>query len=638
MNDLFGLITFWSFVIAAYSIFPPKTRAKVKLFVSMDFTLGILILSSAFAIFINLTYIFSFCSEADVCRKLYALNPVITYMILAIYAFVALWEINKSKVNRGNIKRFKDSAEILYRKGLAVKEDPEGWSVLIDILHDNTDNLFEIASKNELLRRLWYGFWIKIMPQDRIIFGFLPEKGKKSKRKKSVYKDLLRRLFYSKILIEVRRKISRFATLNKVNTFYPSIPSSKATETARLIIENYLLDKNLLELSTDYKPDYILSILKETINSKYKVEEIIEKCLIPLLSNEGSILFREIYDFNVPDRVGTNNVAGSQLLSILFDQKKVDKDFINETHIYGAILQFMYDHLKSFRNKRSDPYNDAEKDVYPPSSYYNPILVSIQLYDWIVITALELGVEWHMWLMRLADWTKSIVRNMSFSGENWKDTREFPTIYFFALYQIIDKLTGWLDFVEESSTIKVKSIQGMVDKNGNISQNIIETIALYLKYVSNSEMTEHYKVYLGDIIWRKYFELLNSKRKELKPYGELLLKQMVEKLTLYGADFDFKQFKMMNASLYRFDVVGLHSSDGFKQSDFAKKELIKISKSEILPYLAYDNNYKTLEENSKKYLSDTATVRSDGVYVQSYFRDEKIFTLKDLGIIEIKYS
>ena len=638
MTDLFGLITFWSFVIAAYSIFPPKTRAKVRLFVGLDFTLSVFILSSILAVYANFVFIFSLCEDKNICQKIYSLNPIVIYIILAVYGFVALWEISKSKVNRGNIKRFRDSAEILYRKGLSVKEDPEGWSVLIDILHDNSTNIFAIASKNEFIRRMWFGFWIKFMPQDRIIFSFLPEKKKKSKKKKNKLKEWVGKFLYSQILTSIRMKISSFATFNKIDSHYPSVPSSSSTETARLIIENYLLDKNLLELSTNYKPDYILSILKESIKTKYKTEEIIEKCLIPLLSNEDSVLYREIYEFNVPDNYGTNNVKDSQLLSIFFDQTKINDSFINDTHIYGAILDFMYNYIKSFRDKKSDPYNDAEKDVYPPLSYNNQILVSIQFYDWIVRTALELNVEWHMWLMRLADWTKSIIKNMSYSGQNWRDSREFPTIYFFALYQIIDKLTDWLSFIEKSPDIRVKNVQGDVEKNGNITQNIVETIAFYLKYVANSDMTEHYKVYLGDIIWRCYLELVDSKRRELIPYGELLLNEMIDKLTLYDTEFDTKQFKMMLASLYKFDVIGLHSSNGFKHSDLVKKELSKIAKSYVIPNFAYNSDYKFLEQNSKKYLSDYARIKSDGIYIPSYFREEKLFDIKDLGIKSVNFK
>lgn len=639
MSDLFGLITFWSFVIAAYSVFPPKIRAKVRLFVGLDFTFVVFILSSLLAIFINIAYIYSLCANPQVCKSLYDLSSVILYTILAIYGFVALYEINRTKVNRKNIHEFKSSAELLYRKGLSLKKSQEGWDVLIDILTENTDYIFKIATTKEVLRKLWFGFWIRfIMPKDKIVFTFLERKNPKKKTKKSRYKKLLGRITGNPTLEKIRRKLFAIATGGQVNTFYPTLPSSKSTKAAEVILEEYILDEHLLKLSTDYKPEYILSILTQAIKTGYKNEEIIEKCINPLLENKKSILYREIYSFFPSNSVGENNSENSQLLSIFFDTNKVDKKFIDETHIYGGVVNFMYEHLASFRgNKKNDPYNDANRDVDPRISSDNPLMVSIQFYDWIVKTALELDIEWHMWLMNLANWTKTITENMTTTGRNWTDRREFPTIYFLALYEIVDKLTGWVDFVERNSSIDVKAIKGIAD-NGNILGKTVETIALYFKYVSNAKLPEYYKVYLGDIIWRRYFMLMDTKRKELHPYGELLIEKMIENLTMYGSEFDVEQYKTMLSSLYRFDVIGLHSSNDFKLANAAKEKMKEVAKAYIGPQLSYTPKYEELSKKSKELLSETADIRSDGIYIASYFRQEKVFSLEDLGIEKIDYS
>lgn len=292
----------------------------------------------------------------------------------------------------------------------------------------------------------------------------------------------------------------------------------------------------------------------------------------------------------------------------------------------------MYDHLRSVKRKKEDPYNDATIDVDGSARYLNPINASITFYDWIVRTALECHIEWHMFLMSLGDWTELMLKNMTFTGERWSDEREFPNVYFYNLYEIVDKFSGWINFVARSKTIKIPGIKGDIDKNANILQFTVETMSVYLKHIANSDIPERYKVYLADMVWRSYFELLNSSRKDLKQYGEHLLNQMFEDLTRYGSDFDYKQLKLMLVSFCLVDIVGMHTSNAFKIAEEIETRLMAKSKEMVFYHLYGITDFDMLLGESKKYLSDRVSIDSDGIYIPGYYKNKMVFSFKELQI------
>src|SRR5258706_9626688 len=625
--DLFSLITFWSFVVAAYSVFPPQTRARVKLFVSPEFTLSIFFGTSILSVLLILISNGYICSGQIVCDLSAKFSSSIIYILLTVYALIALWEIKSNRVSRNNIYRFKDSAEILYRKGLAVKQDPDGWSVLIDILNDNVNEIFEIASTRETLRKYWYIFWIRIlMPKDKIILIFTEEK-KEVNVELNVFDRLKKFLNENKVLDKFRRGIFDILTKHQVNTFYPQVPESTSTKTASEIIKSYFLDKELLKLSIKYKPDFIIRILSAAKRYNFEVEKTVGVCVEELLIDTESILYQEIVEFNVPDHWNTSNYDRSKFLSIFFSED----NFVDDSGIVTPILQYIYKYLKSHKKSESDDLNNAEVDVYSDHRFDNPIVAGVYLYDWIVRSALRKEIKWHMFLFEIGNWEKLILEKMTFTGSAWDEEREFPTPYYYMLYEMFDKFRDWFRFVEQSPDIRVYDLQGDIDKNGNALQFAVETLGVMVKNLGNSDMPEHYKIYLTDMLWQVYFQLLNSPRTELYAYGEHLLNSLFINLTRYSSPFDYKMFKLLMCSFYKVDIIGFHKSGVFSQSDEVKKRLLEVAGTEVFTYLRV-NDYDALVKESVRLLSDGAYLSSDGIYIPSYFRSEKVVSFNDLGV------
>ncbi len=625
MNDLFGVITFWSLVLAGYSVLPPATRAKVRLFVSWQYSLSVFVLTSLLNILLSLYPKVIVCAQPQICKQLSDADPSIIYGILSVYALIALWEIFQGSVGRRNIPQFKKSAEILYRKGLAVKEDPEGWSVLIDILHDNLESLFEIASSQELYRIIWYHLLINsIMPKDTFIYIFMPEEKQEKEPRKYIKK--IGQIIKNKTIINVRRKLFNTITRNTVNTFFPRVPDSKSTKEAKSIISDYVIEKDLLKLSTKYKPDYIVKVLNETKKHSFEIVKIVDVSIKALLSNTESILYNELIEYNTPYRFNDYSYEGSKLLSIFFSKD----NFVEKSELCTPILNFVDDYLKSLKNEKIDPFNSSEIHLYSAERFRNPILAGLIMYDWIVKTALRNDIKWHMFLQEVDGWVKYILINMTFTDTVWEGNREFPTQYAYILYEVFDTFRGWFRFVEDSEEIIVYDLKGMIDKNGNILQFTAETIVGMLKKIANSSMPEFHKISFADMVWRLYFELLNSKRKDLNKYGDYLLNCLTEKLTEYSSPFDYSFFKLLISSFYKLDVIGLHNTS-MKQVDNAKQKLLDMMKQEIFPMLL-TTDADLLERRAREFLSDGAYVNSDGIYIPSYYKYEKVLDFKDLGI------
>lgn len=624
MIDLFALITFWSFVLAAYAIFPPVVRAKVKLFVSWQFTATVFLLTSLLEILATVSH-FIACGNMGFCTLYYNFSPTIVYLALATYSLVALFEIQRGKVSRKNIFSFKSAAEILYRKGLATKGDPEGWGVLIDILYDNLESLFKMSSTYEVSRSLWYRFWIKfVMPNDKFIPILENIKPKKKKLKESKWKVKL-----GKAIEHIRREIFMLATQGKVNTFFPSIPYSTSSVSAQSIIELYALDKKLLELSIIYKPDFSLRLLEVSKKFKYKVNEVTESTVQKLLANSESYIYDVLIDSNAPDSPRDNSYRGNRFLNIFFARDT----FVSDSNISGAVLQFVGKHLTALHKKDEDPYNLPILDFYDGERYRNPILGGLLLYDWIVRTALINGVNWHMFLMSIEWWEEQIVKNMTFDAAGWEEKKEFPTHYFYFLYEIFDTFTDWFTFVDRSDDIIIKPLEGDKDKNGNALQFIVETLPTFLRHAANSDMPEHHKVYLGNMVWRSFFELKGARRSELHAYGDHLLKELFIELTRYDRPFDDSLFKLLISSFYKFDVVGMHTSGAFTESAVVKSKFKEILVKYIAPRLPlYDID--EFRASVRRHFSDEAYIESDSISIPSYFRYEKIL-LKDIGLPDL---
>lgn len=528
-------------------------------------------------------------------------------------------------VSRRNIARFKVSAEILYRKGLAVKEDPEGWSVLIDILYENISRIFKIAATHQLYRKFWYGFWIKfLMPKDRIVFVW--EESSKPIRLTKI-QQILDKIVNFELFLRIRRSLFNILTNNSINTFYPKVPDSNSTLEAKETIENYLLDQQILKLSIIYKPDFIIRLISQSKKYAYQVEEVVEKTITELLANTNSFLYDELIEHNTPDQSDDKTYERSKFLSLFFSKD----NFVDDSKLCSPILHYVDSYLKDLRGNPNDPFNSPEIELYSSKRFENPILSGLLLYDWIVKTALRNQIKWHMFLQEIEHWQELIIKNMTFEGETWSQKREFPTRYFYILYEMFDTFRGWLRFVERSIDIPIYEIKGDVDKNGNAVQFAIETLAGMLKNLANSEIPEHHKIYLADMVWGLYFDLLNSKREELKGYGEHLLKEMFNALTQYSTPFDHKLFKLLICSFYKVDVIGLHSPAAFDQAKEVKQKMLNIAKENVYPMLQ-THSPDLMTETAKEYLSDYAYINSDGVYIPSYFRSEQIVSFQELGV------
>ncbi len=197
-----------------------------------------------------------------------------------------------------------------------------------------------------------------------------------------------------------------------------------------------------------------------------------------------------------------------------------------------------------------------ERSAFPEKDTYNfpvndfggeddeiersPVNLGIQFFDIMVTRALHQGVEWHMWLYYFHIFVEKIVQN--YHPHSSADlSREYPTRYSKFLYKIINVYEGWIENVKvmapsKQSNVVLHSTDNFHD-NGNIPKSSIIDLGFSLEHILLSEnISERFKRYLMDIVFRLYFEL--RKDSVTEDYGKVLFAVLKGK-----GIFDKKEFR-----------------------------------------------------------------------------------------------
>lgn len=181
-----------------------------------------------------------------------------------------------------------------------------------------------------------------------------------------------------------------------------------------------------------------------------------------------------------------------------------------------------------------------ERSAFPEEDSYNypindfggadleieqsPVHLGIQFFDIMVTRALYQGIEWHMWLYYFPHFVEKIVQN--YKPHSSVDlSREYPARYSKFLNDIIEAYEGWIRSVKDLVPLKQRNVilssTDSLHDNGNIPKSSIIALGFSLEDILSAEnISERFKQYLMDIVFRLYFEL--RKDSVTEEYGKVL--------------------------------------------------------------------------------------------------------------------
>lgn len=150
--------------------------------------------------------------------------------------------------------------------------------------------------------------------------------------------------------------------------------------------------------------------------------------------------------------------------------------------------------------------------------------LAISFFDIMVTRALLQGVEWHMDLYYFPQFVKSIIRNYK-PHPSVDLLKEHPTRYSKFLYRIFKAYEDWVLAIKHlpvprQSNVVLNSTSNH-HENGNIPKSSLIALGFSLEYLLFTEnISERFKEYLMDIVFRFYFELRKDPLTE--DYGKVL--------------------------------------------------------------------------------------------------------------------
>ena len=146
-----------------------------------------------------------------------------------------------------------------------------------------------------------------------------------------------------------------------------------------------------------------------------------------------------------------------------------------------------------------------------------PLHAAIRLFDIMVLEALHQNVKWHMWLYYLPVFVEAIEENMKIYEDSEVDFDvEWPTPYFYLVYQIFDALRHFIDestfLPGDQENISLDG-DGAAHENDNIPKSAALAIGQGLRAVLGSEkITPRFKSYILEMPLRQIRELREKER------------------------------------------------------------------------------------------------------------------------------
>lgn len=461
-----------------------------------------------------------------------------TFPVTVLFLLFFFWRFQRRTIPRKSINKFQELAEELLQRG----DYPE----LISLLDRYWESLLRIYFGSPFINRFRKGL-------EKLVLLLSPEKdgerllGQFSSDQLEALSKIWEDVLKSESKIEKRkasntrgfRDLLRKVARVFVQWFMNILPDYQSySEAAGDLIRVITTNQPFIEAISRIRPYFAIRMLENNYFSQWA--EFLDSYLKSLLRNPQSVLYYEVLNIQRSSRKRDKELPKSNRLLrfLLNDAKEAEKMSIWKP-IGDEVLRFLEERSvhpeEDSYNFQINDFGGADHEIEQ-----SPVHLGIQFFDIMVTRALYQGVEWHMWLYYFHIFVEKIVKN--YNPHSSADlSREYPTRYSKFLDSIIEVYVGWIESVKDlvpsqQPNVALHSMDTLHD-NGNIPKSSVIDLGFSLEYILLAEnISERFKKYLMDIVFRLYFEL--RKDSVTENYGKVLFAVLKGK-----GLFDKKEFR-----------------------------------------------------------------------------------------------
>lgn len=529
-------------IIAIYALVPRVRQLELRIRIGVwESVAGITYLLSIIYLLFYDTFLKIGVAPKWPFKDTLDITPAIaTFPVTVLFLVFFIWRLQTRIIPRKSIFKFQELAEEFLQRGeyseLTSLLD-RYWESLLKIyygpsflyrLKKRLEKFIFILSPEKDMERLLRELSIDQLEIMTEFFQDVTRSNQKAKKRKSKtpktwkFRDILRKT--ARVFVQWMMK---------------AIPDySNYSEAAGNLIRVITTNKPFIEAISRIRPYFAIRILENNYFSEWAdFFNVYMKCL---LRNPQSILYFEVSNIQQSSGKRDKEISKSNRLMrfLLNDAKKAEKMSVWKP-IGDEVLHFL-EERSAFPEE--DTYNFPINDFGGADDEIesSPVYLGIQFFDIMVTRALYQGVEWHMWLYYFHIFVEKIIQN--YNPHSSVDLlREYPTRYSKFLSRIINVYEEWIESAKDlvpskQANVILHSIDNLHD-NGNIPKSSIIDLGFSLERILLAEnISERFKQYLMDIVFRLYFEL--RKDSVTEDYGKVLFSVLKGK-----GLFDKKEFR-----------------------------------------------------------------------------------------------
>lgn len=413
-------ITMLGLLAAFYAIAPETVKARVSAFISPRFFK--ISIPSYIILLLGVLYF-----DKQVDSSLVKVGVFWVQYALYVFLFIGCWYVysvlRRRELTKNNIIR--------YYKYLKVLLSKKEYSILIEMLYGSLTD----------------------------ILGFYNKKEKENKRN-------------AKQLV-VKIGAESFAM--------PSHPKdSLEAEVSQKIFRDIVFNEDFIKANVHYGKQFAVNLIRSCRLKKMRINDYTDKFLYELLKSRDSFLYSEIKETHTTCYPDNDEFGRFPFLQALFEDIK----YCDEQGFYRGIGEYVLEFIDRNIDNNNERYNRSTRYYWSNTErdekYGCPIFMGLSFFEYMVNKGVRDNINSHLWLLYLNSWVDSICSKVKHYPEEWQGGKEFPTIYYYLLYELLHVHRDWIDHIYE---VSAEEALGSHSQQSDKTINITDARRTILKWV-----------------------------------------------------------------------------------------------------------------------------------------------------------
>ncbi|WP_312366056.1 hypothetical protein [Ensifer sp.] len=216
-----------------------------------------------------------------------------------------------------------------------------------------------------------------------------------------------------------------------------------AQEHAERILNSLYLSRQFMDYAALQRPSVTAVLLTLDAHQRF---DFSNRLLASLASSQGSRLYEEIERNAKYEGVGDNLVVGHNFILRAYF---LDASVAETLAAWKPVGDFVLDYIRS-----DDPAVRAQlhgkSDGFDQRRWRDPIAFAIAYFDLMIRSAFSQDIKDHMWLAYLDHFVDELVGVYDATGPDIDQDDEFPTWNAHLIYECINTLGHWVQFIREA--------------------------------------------------------------------------------------------------------------------------------------------------------------------------------------------